>query len=103
MNSGGHRGFTVVTIVTLVFAPIFSHHHWMWKLVGKTQETTIVECAPKQPCPKKKTIVTFVKQQSVVPAKPKKDGDDPGAVDDPESVVKAYVGGGDDGAGQNRR
>ena len=39
MHSGGHRGFTVVTIVTLFFAPIFAHHHWMWRLVGNGRIT----------------------------------------------------------------
>ena len=38
MNSGVHRGFTVVTIITLIFAPFFSHHEWMWRLVGQTKE-----------------------------------------------------------------
>ena len=38
MNSGGHRGFTVVTIITLIFAPFFAHHQWVWRLVGKTKE-----------------------------------------------------------------
>jgi hypothetical protein len=60
MNSGGHRGFTVVTVVTLIFAPIFSHHDWMWKLMGTTEQTQIVQCAPKDPCPKKKQIVNIV-------------------------------------------
>jgi hypothetical protein len=60
MNSGGHRGFTVVTIVTLIFAPIFSHHHWMWRLVGKTKETHIEQCVVKQPCPHHKRIVKIV-------------------------------------------
>ena len=39
MNSGGHRGVTVVTVVTLIFAPVLKHHGWVWKLVGKTKET----------------------------------------------------------------
>jgi uncharacterized membrane protein YgcG len=62
MNSGGHRGFTVVTIVTLIFAPFFSHHEWMWGLVGKTKETHIAQCAPEDPCPAKNRIVTIVRQ-----------------------------------------
>ena len=60
MNSGGHRGFTTVTIVTLLFAPIFAHHHWMWRLVGKTKETKIVQCVPTQPCPHHLRIVNVV-------------------------------------------
>jgi hypothetical protein len=89
MNSGGHRGFTVVTIVTLVFAPIFSHHHWMWKLVGKTEQTQIVQCEPKQPCPKKKTVVNIVKAPAP-PAAPGKHADDSDAVEDPGDVAKKY-------------
>jgi hypothetical protein len=60
MNSGGHRGFTVVTVVTLIFAPIFSHHHWMWRLVGKTNETHVEQCVVKQPCPRHTRIVNIV-------------------------------------------
>jgi hypothetical protein len=93
MNSGGHRGFTVVTIVTLVFAPIFSHHHWMWKLVGKTEQTQIVQCAPKTPCPKRKHVVTIttVGQPSPTPPRGKsRDDDDSGAVDDPAAIAKAF-------------
>lgn len=62
MNSGGHRGFTVVTIIVLIFAPFFSHHEWIWRLVGQTKETQIVQCAPKQPCPAHKVIVTVERQ-----------------------------------------
>lgn len=58
MSSGGHRGFTVVTIIVLVFAPFFSHHEWMWRLIGQTKTTHLEHCAPKQPCPAQKVIVT---------------------------------------------
>jgi uncharacterized membrane protein YgcG len=58
MNSGGHRGFTAVTIIVLIFAPFFSHHEWIWRLVGQTKETHIEQCMPKQPCPAHKVIVT---------------------------------------------
>jgi hypothetical protein len=61
MSSGGHRGFTVVTIITLIFAPFFAHHHWTWHLIGKTTETHVEACAPKQPCPPHRTIVNIVK------------------------------------------
>ena len=70
MNSGGHRGFTVVTIVTLIFAPIFSHHQWLWQLVGKTEQTQLVQCAPKQPCPKQKHIVTITTVAQPTPPAP---------------------------------
>jgi hypothetical protein len=62
MNSGGHRGFTVVTIIVLVFAPFFAHHEWMWRLVGQRTETRVEQCAPKQPCPAHKLIVTVERQ-----------------------------------------
>ena len=62
MNSGGHRGFTVVTIITLMFAPFFTHHQWMWRFVGQTKETHIEQCAPSQPCPPHKVIVQVVRQ-----------------------------------------
>ena len=62
MNSGGHRGFTVVTIITLIFAPIFIHHEWAWRLVGQTKVSHVEQCAPKQPCPAQKVIVNIVRQ-----------------------------------------
>jgi uncharacterized membrane protein YgcG len=62
MNSGGHRGFTTVTIITLIFAPIFLHHAWVWRLVGETKSTTIVQCAPKEPCPAQKVVVNIVRE-----------------------------------------
>jgi hypothetical protein len=51
------RGVTVVTIVTLVFAPAFQGHHWVWHLIGKKVETTQVACQPNEPCPAQQTIV----------------------------------------------
>jgi hypothetical protein len=62
MNSGGHRGFTVVTVITLVFAPFFSHHQWVWRFVGETKTTHVEQCAAAQPCPAQKTIVETVRQ-----------------------------------------
>ena len=72
MNSGGHRGFTVVTIVTLIFAPIFEHHHWLLKFAGKTEQTQIVQCAPKQPCPKQKHVITITTVSQPTPPPPDK-------------------------------
>jgi hypothetical protein len=60
MNSGGFRGFTVVTIVTLMFAPVFEHHHWLWKFVGRTEQTQIVKCEPNASCPRREHIVNIV-------------------------------------------
>ena len=62
MNSGGHRGFTVVTIITLIFAPFFAHHQWVWRLVGETKETHIEKCVVHQPCPPSRVIVNIVKE-----------------------------------------
>jgi hypothetical protein len=60
MNSGGHRFFTVVTIITLVFAPFFSHHHWVYRLVGMTSETHKVQCVVHHPCPAQQVIVNVI-------------------------------------------
>jgi hypothetical protein len=60
MNSGSHRGFTVVTIITLIFAPIFLHHHWVYTLASITSQTHTEKCVAHQPCPSSKTIVNVV-------------------------------------------
>ena len=70
MNSGGHRGFTVVTIITLIFAPFFAHHQWVWHLVGKTKETHVEKCVVHQPCPPHQVIVNIVKEGSLPPPPP---------------------------------
>ena len=51
MRSTGGRGVTVVTIVTLAFAPVFNGHHWFERLVGKTTQVQVVTCTPGEPCP----------------------------------------------------
>jgi hypothetical protein len=61
MNSAGSRGFTVVTVVTLIFAPVFSHQQWLWRLVGRTSETHVEQCAANEPCPKQKHVQSIVK------------------------------------------
>jgi hypothetical protein len=60
MNSGSHRMFTTVTVITLVFAPFFTNNHWVSKLVRIERETHTEACVPKQPCPEEKTIVEKV-------------------------------------------
>jgi hypothetical protein len=90
VNSGGHRGFTVVTIVTLIFAPIFSHHHWMWRLVGKTKETHVEQCVVAQPCPHHKRIVKIVTLPAppAPPAPPdRKHGDNNGSSNNDNGVM----------------
>jgi predicted transporter len=60
MNSGGLRGFTVVTILTLIFAPFFSGHHWVWRQVDQTKQTQLVKCVNRAPCPAQQTVVNVV-------------------------------------------
>ena len=62
MNSGGTRGFTVVTIVTLIFAPIFTDHHWTWRLGSVTTDSHTEACAVNEPCPANRFVVNVVKQ-----------------------------------------
>jgi hypothetical protein len=62
MNSGSHRGFTVVTIITLIFGPIFLHHQWVYRLTSFTSETKSVQCVVNQPCPERRLIVNVVFQ-----------------------------------------
>jgi hypothetical protein len=70
MNSGGHRGFTVVTVITLIFAPFFAHHHWVWRFVGKTKETHVEKCVVHQPCPPHRVIVNVERQGTLPPDPP---------------------------------
>jgi hypothetical protein len=63
MQSAATRGFTVVTVVTLIFAPMWKKNHWVEVLVGKKTETTVVKCQPHDPCPAHKKI----KQKIVLP------------------------------------
>jgi hypothetical protein len=51
MHSAAHRGVTVVTVVTLLYASVLKHHHWVRVLVGRKQTTVRVVCKPAQPCP----------------------------------------------------
>ena len=52
--------FTVVTLVTLVFTPLWKGNHWGDLLTGKTTETTVVKCQPNEPCPAQKHITKKV-------------------------------------------
>ena len=61
MHSAAHRGVTVVTILTLVFTPVWKGHHWVNELTGRSSETHVVQCQPNDPCPaKQKVTVTVV-------------------------------------------
>lgn len=60
MHSGGFRGFTVVTVVTLMIAPVFKGHQWLWKLVGRSEQTYVKQCVANQPCPRTERIVNTV-------------------------------------------
>jgi hypothetical protein len=55
VKSAGTRGFTVVTIVVLVFAPVLKQHGWAYKLVSRHETTTTVACAAADPCPATRT------------------------------------------------
>ncbi len=70
MNSGGHRGFTVVTVITLIFAPFFAHHHWVWRFIGETKQTHVEKCVVHQPCPPHRVVVNIDKQGSLPPDPP---------------------------------
>ena len=56
MQSAATRGFTVVTVVTLIFAPVLKGNHWVSVLTGKKTETTVVKCQPNDPCPAQKHV-----------------------------------------------
>src|SRR5262245_18047661 len=56
MQSAATRGFTVVTVVTLIFTPVWKGKHWVDVLTGKKTETTIVKCQPNDPCPARKHV-----------------------------------------------
>ena len=97
MNSGGHRGFTVVTIITLIFAPIFTHHEWVYRLVGETKVTHVEQCAPQQPCPPTRTIVNIVREP--IPVGNPGGGDQGGGGDHGGGDQGSGRGGGDHGGG----
>jgi hypothetical protein len=56
MQSVATRGFTVVTIVTLIFTPVWRGKHWVDLLTGRKTETTIVKCDSSDPCPAHKQV-----------------------------------------------
>lgn len=60
MHSIHQKGVTVVTVMTLFFAPVYRGNHWVETLVGKTTETTVVKCQAGSPCPAEQHIVKKV-------------------------------------------
>jgi hypothetical protein len=62
VNSGAHRGVTVVTVITLIFTPVFNHHFFFWRFVGKSKETHIEQCVAHRPCPARRVEVKIVQQ-----------------------------------------
>ena len=60
MQSAAKRGFTVVTLVTMVLTPLWKGNHWVDVLTGKTTETTVVTCQPNEQCPAQKHITKKV-------------------------------------------
>ncbi len=62
MGSAGSRTVTVVTVITLLFAPLLGRDgkpkgH---KLADRTATVVTVECVPNQPCPAARTDVNRV-------------------------------------------
>jgi hypothetical protein len=70
VHSGGFRGFTVVTVVTIMVAPVFRGHHWLWEIVGRTKQTEIRQCVAHQPCPRHERIVNIVTLPAPTPPPP---------------------------------
>jgi hypothetical protein len=62
MQSAATRGFTVVTVVTLIFTPMWNGKHWIDFLTGRKTDTTIVKCQSGDPCPARKHITQKVVQ-----------------------------------------
>jgi hypothetical protein len=60
VKSAGHRTATIVTVLTLILAPVARHQHWVWQVVGKQTTTTTVACAPGAACPQKQLKVQWV-------------------------------------------
>jgi hypothetical protein len=60
MRSTGHRSATVVTVVTLVFAPALKGGHWVWRLLGSSTTTTTVVCPDTGGCPAQQKVVERV-------------------------------------------
>jgi hypothetical protein len=56
VQSAAHRSVTVVTVMTLVFAPMLKGNHWVNILTGKTTETSVEQCQPGESCPAQKHI-----------------------------------------------
>jgi hypothetical protein len=54
---------TVVIVVTMVFAPVFKHNHWLYRLVSQKQTTHSVRCvagSTAKTCPARKQVVRRV-------------------------------------------
>jgi hypothetical protein len=73
VHSGGFRGFTVVTVVTIMVAPVFRGHHWLWEIIGRSEKTEIRQCVVHQPCPRHERIVEVVTVQAPTPPAPAPD------------------------------
>jgi hypothetical protein len=60
MGSAAARGVTIVTIVTLIFTPVWKNGRWHLQPVGKQSDTSTVECGTHGSCPPWKTVVRKV-------------------------------------------
>lgn len=70
MTSVAARGTTVLTIITLIFAPMFvghgHHRHKVERLYQKRTTHQVIKCEAHKPCPKTKTE-TFKKYLKTTP------------------------------------
>jgi hypothetical protein len=60
MRSAGAPTATVLVIITMVFAPVMKHNHWVNMLVGHSQTTVIVACPDTSNCPRRASITETV-------------------------------------------
>ena len=69
------KSYTLVILISLVFAVWSDGHHTKTKLVGETRTTELVPCQAGSPCPAVSSQVTTTTTTDPYPAE---DGDGPG-------------------------
>jgi hypothetical protein len=60
MRSAGAPTATVLVIITMVFAPVMKHNHWVNMLVGHSQTRVVVACPDTSNCPRQASITETV-------------------------------------------